>query len=252
MQVDPMRRLSALRLSPAGLMAGCVGVTWLALSGSNLQAGEIRAAGGSQSLGTVVNGGTSCSGGACAVTGGSPAGTNLFHRFSRFDTRGEITGVSIQNRGFASVIVGVTSPLGSFIDKPVALAQPGQLYWLSPGGIALGGGRSFPNALQLNLSTATGLRIGSGQFDVVQTMSSQASALNGLPGLFVTEAATIGSLGLLGNGDLSIDGGLLTVEKELLLDAQGGHLLVDGARLQAPGGNIALRGGEPKSPQCVR
>lgn len=242
MQVDPMRRLSALRLSSVGLMAGCAGVTWLALWGSTLHAGEIRAAGGSQSLGTVVNGGVACSSGACAVTGGTPAGGNLFHRFSGFDTRGAITGVSIQNTGFGAVIVGVTSPLGSFIDKPVALAQPGQLYWLSPGGIALSGGGSFPNALQLNLSTATGLRIGSNQFDVGRTTSLQAAALNGLPGTFVTEAATIGSLGLLANGDLSIDGGLLTVEKELLLDAQGGHLLVDGTRLQAPGGNIALVG----------
>lgn len=66
--------------------------------------------------------------------GGTSAGANLFHRFSAFDTRGGITGVSLDVAGHRNVMVGVTHPLGSFIDKAITLSGPANLVWLSPGG----------------------------------------------------------------------------------------------------------------------
>lgn len=195
-------------------------------------AGEITATSGPAGLGTAVNGGTGCTAGACLVTGGTRAGGNLFHRFDAFDTRGAIGGVRFQNRGFNTLVVGVLSP--TFIDKPVALGAPGNLFWLSPAGITLQAGGQFQNVTNLTLSTATGLRIGSGLFDVRNTTAQQAGLLSGAPlpggaGL-VSEAATLGGLGLLNNGDLSIDGGLLTVDRSLLLDAKGGNVLLGGAQ----------------------
>ncbi len=63
---------------------------------------------GPRSLGTVVNGirDGSCSSGLCAVSGGTGAGRNLFHRFGAFDTRGGITGVRIESGGYRNVLVG--------------------------------------------------------------------------------------------------------------------------------------------------
>ena len=120
------------------------GVAGLALGGlaclAPAFAGEIRATSGPLSLGTTVNGAGSCSAGACAIGGGTPSGANLFHRFSSFDTRGAISGVQFATQGQRLLIVGVTNPLGSFLDKPIAMSSPAALIWLSPGGIQLGSG----------------------------------------------------------------------------------------------------------------
>ncbi|MCT0224102.1 YDG domain-containing protein, partial [Synechococcus sp. CS-1328] len=201
-----------------------------------------------RSLGTVVNGvkDGSCNAGLCGVSGGTGAGSNLFHRFGAFDTRGGITGVRIESGGYSNVMVGVINSLGSFIDKPISLSSKGNLFWLSPGGITISGSGGFQNVQHLNLSTATGLRIGSGLFDVLGTTPAQAALLSGEPlrgrsGL-VTDPASLAVLGLSSNGDLSIDGGTLTVDQSLLLDAQGGNVIVQAARLLVSGGEIEVAG----------
>ncbi|MCT0208741.1 CHAT domain-containing protein [Synechococcus sp. CS-1332] len=190
--------------------------------------------------------GGSCFGGACAIQGGTSAGANLFHRFSAFDTRGGITGVSLDVAGHRNVMVGVTHPLGSFIDKAITLSGPANLVWLSPGGIRFSGSGTFNNVQQLNLTTATGLRVGEGRFDANGTTAAAAASLAGAPFLGLsglsTDPSTLSQLGLTAQGDLAIEGGLLTVEGGLLLDAQGGHVLLGGSRLQAPGGQVALQG----------
>jgi hypothetical protein len=184
--------------------------------------------------------------GFCGVSGGTGAGGNLFHRFSVFDTRGAIQGVSIDSGAYRNVIVGVVNALGSFIDKPVSLSSRGSLFWLSPGGIAISGQGGFQNVSRLNLSTATGLTIGSGSFDVFDTTAAQAAQLGADPlwgreGL-INDPDQLAANGLQGNGDLSLNGGEITVERELLLDAQGGHLLLENASLQAAGGEVETAG----------
>jgi large exoprotein involved in heme utilization and adhesion len=71
-----------------------------------------------RTLGTRVNGSTSlpCNGGTCTITGGTTAGTNLFHSFENFSvpTSGEAhfdNAGSIQN-----IISRVTGLSGSNID----------------------------------------------------------------------------------------------------------------------------------------
>ncbi|MCP9785954.1 hypothetical protein KBZ04_06810, partial [Cyanobium sp. N5-Cardenillas] len=220
----------------------------LGLAVSPVAAGEITATGGGLGLGSVVNGrpGGSCFAGTCAIQGGTSAGANLFHRFSAFDTRGAITGVSLDVGGHRNVMVGVTHPLGSFIDKAISLSGPANLVWLSPGGIRLSGAGTFTNVQQLNLTTATSLRVGEGRFDVHGTTAAAAASLAGTPVLGLaglsTDPSALGQLGLSAQGDLAIEGGLLTVDGGLLLDGQGGHVLLGGARLQAPGGLVTLQG----------
>ncbi|MFM7674730.1 MAG: CHAT domain-containing protein [Synechococcus sp.] len=205
---------------------------------------------GARSLGTVVNGvrDGSCDSGLCAVSGGTGAGGNLFHRFGAFDTRGGVTGVRIESGGYSNVLVGVIHSLGSFIDQPVSLSSKGNLFWLSPGGITISGAGGFHNVQHLQLSTATGLRLGSGLFDVFGTTADQAALLSSEPlrgsaGL-VSDPATLSALALERNGDLTLSGGLLTVEESLLLDAQGGHVVLQAAQVLLPGGQVDIAGRE--------
>lgn len=65
---------------------------------------QVQGTAGARGLGTRVNGvvGGHCVSGLCGVSGGTGAGGNLFHRFSFFDTRGAIQGVSIDSGGYAT------------------------------------------------------------------------------------------------------------------------------------------------------
>ena len=174
-------------------LPGLAGLVLLGLAGLVVpaaRAGEITGTGGLLSLGTVVNGqlAGSCRAGLCTIGGGTGAGRNLFHRFSALDTRGAIGGVLFQTQGHRNLVVGVMNPLGTVVDKAIQLSGPANLFWLSPGGISLGSGASFGNVQTLTLSTATGLRLGGGVFDVFGTTAAQAA-----------------------NGDVTLSGGLLTL-----------------------------------------
>lgn len=79
------------------------------------------------------------------VTGGIQSGTNLYHRFSEFNTTG-LTGVLfnlVNNPTAQTLIVGVSSTAGSLISAPVVLSQSANLIFMSPYGIVLTGGASF-------------------------------------------------------------------------------------------------------------
>ena len=245
------RRQAAAGCPVQRLLPGLAGLVLLGLAGLVVpaaRAGEITASGGGLSLGTRVNGqvGGSCSAGDCAIGGGTIAGPNLFHRFAAFDTRGGIRSVLFDTQGQRHLVVGVVNPLGSFLDKSIGFSSPASLTWLSPGGIHLGGGVGFVNIPSLQLSTATGLRVGGGLFDVMRTTAAQAAQLSGEPlagraGL-VSDPASLAAASLSANGDVTLSSGLLTVDHELLLDAQGGHVLLQGGQIRVPGGSVELAG----------
>ena len=146
---------------------------------------EIRAS-GKKGLGTKVNGvkGGSCNKGRCRISGGKRASKNLFHRFNDFDTRGAIRDIRFQTGKAKNLFVGVTSPLGSFIDKRIELSSKANLFWLSPGGMYLGSGADFVNTPKLRLSTASSLKFDAGQFDVYSSTADDLALLRGetLPG----------------------------------------------------------------------
>ena len=83
-------------------------------------------------LNTRVNGsdGGSCQAATCRVDGGIGAGPNGFYRFRQFDTRQGVDGVTIDNRGRTNVVVGVTHPQGTFLNKPLALSEAANLVWV--------------------------------------------------------------------------------------------------------------------------
>ena len=258
--VKPMSRPRPHELAGAGSASSWPAAAWIQpmvaagsllalLLASGARAGEVSATQGPLDLGTRVNGvaGGRCQGGQCEVSGGTSAGANLFHRFNRFDTRGEIRGVSIQNGPYRTVVLGVLDPLGSFLNKGISLSSPAHLFFLSPGGLHMGAGAQFFNTPRLTLSTASSLGLGSGRFEVFRTTAAEAALLTGAPlrgkGGLSSDPAEAQRNGLTSGGDLVVDGGLIQVDAELLLDAQGGHLLLQaGSQLAVPGGSVELSG----------
>ena len=194
-------------------------------------------------LNTRVNGsdGGSCQAGTCRVDGGIGAGRNGFYRFRQFDTRQGVDGVSIDNRGRTNVVVGVTHPQGTFLNKPLALSEAANLYWLSPGGIWLGRGASFSPVNTLLLSTATSLNLGQGSgFDVLRTTAAEAAGLSGVPDSnppATVSKATLNDLGLAAPGPVVLAGGRLQVDRSLLIQAPlSGLQTVAGAGSSLEGG----------------
>ena len=203
-------------------------------------------------LNTRVNGsdGGSCQAGTCRVDGGIGAGPNGFYRFRQFDTRQGVDGVTIDNRGRTNVVVGVTAPQGTFLNKPLALSEAANLFWLSPGGIWLGRGASFSPVNTLLLSTATSLNLGQGSgFDVLRTTAAEAAGLSGIPDPSQPATLSLGTLqdlGLRAPGPVVLAGGRLQVDRSLLIQAPQ-------SALQAvAGAGSSLQAGEEVSLQAQR
>ncbi len=222
----------------------------LALVLAPLLAGPAGAQVSSGGLGTLVNGSaeSSCGSGACRVEGGTAAGANLFHRFRQFDTRGGISGVSIDSRGLANVIVGVTNPAGTFLNRPLSLTQQANLFWLSPGGIWVGPGADLVRVSNLLLTTATALPLeGGATFDALRTTAQEASGYPGAPSTgwtTLTSLASLADLGLKEPGPIVLAGGRLRVDRSLVLDGANGDvrsLTGAGSRLEA-GERVRLSG----------
>ena len=131
------RTLHRPRLVSLGLTA--------ALLAPGLAFGQVTADTSANGTGTIVNTIGNPIGNEASVTGGIQSGTNLYHRFSEFNTTG-LTGVLfnlVNNPTAQTLIVGVSSTAGSLISAPVVLSQAANLIFMSPYGIVLTGGASF-------------------------------------------------------------------------------------------------------------
>ncbi|MEC8435379.1 MAG: autotransporter-associated beta strand repeat-containing protein, partial [SAR324 cluster bacterium] len=211
---------------------------------------------GSNNLGTKINGqvGGTCNSGSCEITGGTLSGINLFHRFSSFDTRGDIEKVNFEIGSQNNVIVGVTAPTGSFINKPISLSSQANLYWVSPGGIRTGPGTDFINVSHLTLTTATSLNFSSdGVFDVFGNTSMHLPSVSSdpLPGSLglINDPDQRKANGITGTPKILLEGIDITVDKSLLVDAPDGTVEVINSRLIATSadnvaGSITITGDE--------
>jgi filamentous hemagglutinin family protein len=179
------------------------------------------------------------------------AGKNKFHRFKDFDTRGAITRVEFDTGGKNNLIVGVTSPSGSWINKALSMSSKANLFFLSPGGLHVGKGAEFINVPKLTLSTADQLKFSEGVFDVVGTTRSsvQDFRTNPLPGVFGTPLSEFEEPVVLAAGELPgihLDGISVSLAEELLVNAPGGRVNVTASRLAVGSdeitGRIALTG----------
>jgi filamentous hemagglutinin family protein len=194
-------------------------------------------------LRTRVNGSAyaTCTSGVCAISGGSKTGPNLLQRFKAFDTRNGISKVKIDTQGVKNVLVGITSESGTFLNKPLTLSSSANLFWLSPGGIWVGNGARVSNVNNLLFTTAIGMKIGGNTFNVFKTKESDLNSFIQSPDLNFADLGNpekdISNLGLLGSGSIKFDGGEITVDRHLLLNASAGNLST------APGFGTKLHAG---------
>ena len=198
-------------------------------------------------LGSRVNGSAfgSCSAGRCAINGGVKTGKNLFHRFASFDTRHGITEVRLDSRGQENVILGVVGPQGALLNTPLRLTSAANLFLLSPNGVWIGSGASFINVPNLLLSTSFALTIGRDRFDLFAASPSAVQPLSGSPALRWGEEDADAGLAFAGEGSMVFEGGLISVDRHLLIDAGSGLIRSTAAAATTlrAGDSLRLRGG---------
>ncbi len=201
-------------------------------------------------LGTIVNGtlNGSCDKGRCLITGGSDAGENRFHKFSTFDTRGQITGVKFETKGKQNIVVAVTSKKGSYINKPIEFSSPSNLFWLSPGGINLNSGGGFFNIPKINITTANSLKFKSDIFKVDDNnhhslKNIQGNPLPGSSGFSNSGVISVGS----SNPKITLNGISLNIDKSLFVDSLKGEVEIINSKLSSnsdtgKGGSLTFTG----------
>jgi filamentous hemagglutinin family protein len=205
----------------------------------NIAAAQIAAGG----LGSRVNGSAygSCTAGSCAISGGSRSGSNLLHRLSSFDTRNRINSVKLDTQGLKNVILGVTNGSGSYLNKHFSLSAPANFFLLSPGGIWIGPGARFTNAQNLLVTTAYGMQLGNKYFDALTARKGDIYSLNQPPNISFSKLKSNdgnpNNLGLTGSGSIILEGGHISVDQNLLLNATSGHLIT------VPGSTTKLHAG---------
>ena len=201
-------------------------------------------------FGTSINGGSgtqSCISGVCAISGGTDAGSNKFHRFTLFDanrtSESSISGVTIETDSQSNVILGVASSSNGFnLSVPLSFDSSANLFIVSPDGVSLSTGAFFSNVTDLTLTNLSTLPVGLGQFSVNSSLS-EVQLLTGTPALSRTNPSlsTVAA-----NAPITIGGITLTVDGSLYVHANS-DLTVSNAALNASstldvGGNLTISG----------
>ncbi len=185
-------------------------------------------------IATRVNGSVfgHCKAGSCAINGGAKAGRNLFHRLANFDTRRGITDVKIDSRGQENIILGIAGSQGIFLNKPLVLTSPANLFLLSPRGIWVGAGAKFSNISNLLLSTSSSLKLGRDTYQLFSSTREDVLGFRDSPSIQWGELAnprtTLAELDLSGHGSITFDGGRIAVDRNLLIHANQGFIRASG------------------------
>ena len=201
-------------------------------------------------LGTSINGGSgtqSCISGVCAISGGTDAGSNKFHRFTLFDANrtqeSSISGVTIETDAQSNVILGVALSSNGFnLSVPLSLDSSANVFIVSPDGITLSTGASFSNVTDLTLPNLTALPLTSGQFSVNSSLS-EVELLTGSPVLSSSNPSLSTSAS---NSPITIGGVTLSVDGSLYVHANSDltvtNAIVNSSSRLDVGGNLTVSG----------
>jgi filamentous hemagglutinin family protein len=201
-----------------------------------------------RTLGTTVNGSTSlpCNGGTCTITGGTTAGTNLFHSFEQFSvpTSGEAhfdNAGSIQN-----IISRVTGGSVSNIDGQLQANGTANLFVINPKGIMLGSNASLEIGGSFVATTASAIKFADGtEFSATPVQSSPLLTVTvpvglqfgSMPGRIIVQGQ---GQGIRINTNLIDTSVGLRVQPDQTLALVGGDLVLEGGTLKTAGGRIEL------------
>ena len=179
------------------------------------------------------------------------SGRNQFLKLREFDTRGKIKAVEIDTGGTKNVVLGVTSPVGSYINKGIELSSKANLSGFLLEAFIWVSGAGFVNVPKLNLSTARSLKFSGGVFDVFESGSTDLAGLNGDP-----LAGSLGLGGMSHQRDTAADGTVagiqlegidIRIDQEIFADALDGAVEVRNSTIavgdeQGAGGRLTLTG----------
>ena len=199
---------------------------------------------GAGALGTEVN----QLGNTVDITGGTRAGSNLFHSFGLFSVgTGDIANFSnTTGAGVANILGRVTGGQVSAIQGTIQTTNfPGaNLFLLNPAGWVFGPGASLNVSGSFHVSTADYIRFG----DPAKSAFCVGACPNGQPS--VLSVAAPAAFGFLGpsQGSISIQlqdpgtlqPGTLQVPERATLSVVGGGVQIDSAILSAPGGRVQI------------
>lgn len=191
---------------------------------------------GAGALGTVVN----QVGNTVGITGGTRAGSNLFHSFGLFSVgTGDIANFSnTTGPGVANILGRVTGGQVSAIQGTIQTTNfPGaNLFLLNPAGWVFGPGAALNVSGSFHVSTADYIRFG----DAAKSTFCVGGCPNGQPS--VLSVAAPAAFGFLGpsQGSISIQQSALQVPNQATLSVVGGGVTIADSTLQALGGRVQI------------
>ncbi|GET40682.1 filamentous hemagglutinin outer membrane protein [Microseira wollei NIES-4236] len=167
------------------------------------------------------------------ITGGTTAGSNLFHSLREFNVRTGETAHFDNALTINNIITRVTGGNISNIDGLIRANGTANLFLINPSGIIFG-----PNA-RLNIggsffsSTADSIQFADGS--IFSAKNPQATPL-------LTINVPVGLQYGTNGGNVEVRQSRLEVSPNQTLAILGGNVSIDGGRLFAPGGQVALGG----------
>ncbi|MEO0947210.1 MAG: filamentous hemagglutinin N-terminal domain-containing protein, partial [Cyanobacteria bacterium J06641_5] len=169
-----------------------------------------------------------------AITGGTTAGSNLFHSFSEFSVpAGSEVRFVPGNAAIDAIVTRVTGDFASQIDGTLAVDGNANLFLLNPNGVFFGPGASLDLRGAFVPSTADRIRFGNlGQFAADPTAGDNPQLLTVAPSALFFNQLNPAPISNAAVG-LSVDPG----QSFLLV---GGDIAFEGGRAIAPGGNIGV------------
>ncbi|MGJ5676276.1 MAG: filamentous hemagglutinin N-terminal domain-containing protein [Nostochopsis sp.] len=168
------------------------------------------------------------------ITGGTQAGSNLFHSFQEFslptgDTAFFNNGTDIQN-----IVTRVTGGSISNIDGLIRANGTANLFLINPNGIVFGQNAQLNIGGSFLATTASSLEFADGtEFSAIP--NNTATSL-------LTVSVPIGLQYGSNTGNILVQGSELQVNPGKTLALVGGNLQVNGGQILAPGGRVELAG----------
>jgi filamentous hemagglutinin family protein len=188
------------------------------------------------------------------ITGGTQAGSNLFHSFGEFSVNTDGTASFNNALDIQNIISRVTGGSVSNIDGIIRTLGTANLFLINPNGIIFGENASLNVGGSFVASTANALQFGNGGFFSATEKNIPSSLLTVNPSalLFnqINQNAAIqnNSVAFAGTDPAGFNAFGLRVPDGKSLLLVGGNVSMDGGELNANGGRVELGGlGEPGS-----
>ena len=185
-------------------------------------------------VGTIVN---NPSGNIFEITGGTPAGSNLFHSFDQFSVpNGDVVRFINNNLNIQNVISRVTGQGPAYISNINGVIAAGgtapnfNLFLLNPNGILFGSNAQLNIGGSFVATTANGIQFGNQRF-IASTSQNDVSLLTVNPSALLFNQIAANSV--TSQAKLQVPNG-----QSLLL--VGGEVSLEGGFLKAPGGRVEL------------